>query len=164
METTCQDGRGITQTIGGFLLIMSDYTVKLNGKSFDVRVLQHSGSNISFSIDGESYSVDVEALLEIKNPAKHSTALPLPAAAVNQKAGGRARSLDEITAPMPGIIVHLPVKEGDDVQIGQTVVVMEAMKMENNIQATKSGRIKKIHVAVGDEVENSRLLVSLQDV
>ena len=66
-----------------------------------------------------------------------------------------------IRAPMPGIVVSIAVKEGDEISAGDTILVMEAMKMENNITATSSGTVKKIHVQAGEEVSNNQLLVEL---
>ena len=67
----------------------------------------------------------------------------------------------EIRSPMPGIIVNLLVKVGDIVTAGQTVVVMEAMKMENNIPSTGAGTVSAVHVTKGQEVENSALLITI---
>ncbi|MBT4091015.1 MAG: biotin/lipoyl-binding protein, partial [Deltaproteobacteria bacterium] len=64
-------------------------------------------------------------------------------------------------APIPGSILEVLVKEGDQVEAGQTVVKMEAMKMENDINATSSGTIKSIQVSVGDAVSQGQALVEI---
>ena len=67
-----------------------------------------------------------------------------------------------VKAPMPGLIVRVNVKAGDMVEAGQGVVVMEAMKMENELRATAAGRVKSVEVAPGATVEKGTLLVSLE--
>jgi acetyl/propionyl-CoA carboxylase alpha subunit len=67
-----------------------------------------------------------------------------------------------VRAPMPGLIVRINVQVGDTVEAGQGVVVMEAMKMENELRATAAGRVKSIEVAPGAAVERGSLLVALE--
>ena len=66
-----------------------------------------------------------------------------------------------VVAPMPGLIVRVNVAAGDTVQAGQGVVVMEAMKMENELRASASGTVKSVHVVAGTAVEKGALLVEL---
>ncbi len=67
-----------------------------------------------------------------------------------------------IVAPMPGLIVRVSVNVGDKVEAGQGIVVMEAMKMENELRATAAGVVKSIEVAAGTAVEKGALLVALE--
>lgn len=67
-----------------------------------------------------------------------------------------------IVAPMPGLIVRVNVKIGDRVEAGQGIVVMEAMKMENELRATAAGTVKSVEVAAGAAVEKGALLVGLE--
>jgi pyruvate carboxylase subunit B len=67
-----------------------------------------------------------------------------------------------VRAPMPGLIVRVNVKVGDTVQAGQGIVVMEAMKMENELRATAAGIVKSVDVAPGTAVEKGALLVALE--
>ena len=69
-----------------------------------------------------------------------------------------------IVAPMPGLIVRVSVKVGDKVEAGQGIVVMEAMKMENELRATAAGVVKSVEVAAGTAVEKGALLVALGEV
>lgn len=69
-----------------------------------------------------------------------------------------------IVAPMPGLIVRVSVSVGDKVEAGQGIVVMEAMKMENELRATGAGVVKSIEVAAGTAVEKGTLLVALEEV
>jgi biotin carboxyl carrier protein len=66
-----------------------------------------------------------------------------------------------LKSPMPGKIIKVNVKEGDSVKKGQSLIIMEAMKMEHTIRATSDGIVKKIHYKVGDMVKRSSDLVEL---
>jgi propionyl-CoA carboxylase alpha chain len=67
-----------------------------------------------------------------------------------------------IMAPMPGIILSITAREGDEVNAGDAILVLEAMKMENEIHATRAGKIKKIHVTEGAEVQSGSVLVEFE--
>ena len=67
-----------------------------------------------------------------------------------------------VTAPMPGIILSIGVKEGDQVNAGDPILVLEAMKMENEIHAPRAGKIKKLHASVGAEVQSGSPLVEFE--
>lgn len=73
--------------------------------------------------------------------------------------GGRSAS---IRAPMPGLVVKVAVDEGETVRRGQGVVIVEAMKMENELAADAPSRVARIHVAAGDTVEKGQVLVELE--
>jgi acetyl/propionyl-CoA carboxylase alpha subunit len=73
-----------------------------------------------------------------------------------------AAGTTKLTAPMPGLIVRVAVREGDDVRAGQGVVVMEAMKMENELRIASAGKVKRIHVDAGSTVERGALLLELE--
>jgi pyruvate carboxylase subunit B len=101
------------------------------------------------SIDG--YRLTVEALDE--------------RARVIRELSGAARKVvaaDHLKAPMPGLIVRVNVREGDQVRSGQGLVVMEAMKMENELRATASATVKRIVVSPGSAVEKGALLLELE--
>jgi biotin carboxyl carrier protein len=67
--------------------------------------------------------------------------------------------LTEIKAPMPGLILDIPIKEGDNVQKGDVLIVLEAMKMENSIKSSQSGTIQKILVSTGQGVEKNQVMI-----
>ncbi|MGB1696773.1 MAG: biotin/lipoyl-containing protein [Thermoplasmatota archaeon] len=78
------------------------------------------------------------------------------------RAGGKGRKGDgRIKPPMPGKIVEVPVKEGDEVQEGQVVIILEAMKMQNDIKAPFGGIVQKVHVQEGSNVEATTVMVDI---
>ena len=77
-------------------------------------------------------------------------------------ASARAAGSGEVTVPMQGTIVKVLVSEGDGVEVGQTVCVLEAMKMENNITADKSGTVKEVKVSAGQSVGSGDVVVVIE--
>jgi pyruvate carboxylase subunit B len=69
-----------------------------------------------------------------------------------------------IVAPMPGMVVKVEVAEGDVVRAGQGVVIVEAMKMENELRASSAGRVRRVHVTRGDAVAKDQILVEMEAV
>jgi biotin carboxyl carrier protein len=100
-------------------------------------------------IDG--YNYDVEALDERTRTIRDLTA---------EAAGPTGPK--PLIAPMPGLIVRVHVAQGDEVQAGQGLVVMEAMKMENELRATAAGRVKRVAVSPGAAVEKGATLIELE--
>lgn len=128
------------------------YTITVNGRSFSVQNAVRAGNNLQFSLDGELYKVNVGA-----------TGLPSSQTKKAQSQASSGASTNQILSPMPGIVVSIGVKAGDSVTRGQTVCVIEAMKMENNIAAPRDGEIELIDIKVGQEVGNRQLLVKLKE-
>lgn len=120
------------------------------------------------TVNGNSYEVEVE---EIKDgsavaPRVATPAAPRPAAAPAPvapksapKAAPVAAGAGSVTAPMPGTIIDIAVKEGDTVKAGQLCVVLEAMKMENELPAPCDGVVKSVNVNKGASVNTDEVLV-----
>ena len=124
------------------------------------------------SLNGKTYEVEVEAgkamlLDEYESfaPAPAApVAAPAPAAAPAVAAAPAAVSLaagEPVPAPMPGVILKLLVKQGDAVKEGDTLAILEAMKMENEIAAPKAGTVGQVVCKVGDKVDTGAALVVL---
>lgn len=75
---------------------------------------------------------------------------------------GSSKVINTISAPMPGIIIDLHVKKDQEVKKGDTLLILEAMKMENAITCPKDAKIKDISVAIGDTVDKNKLLITLE--
>ena len=122
---------------------MKEYTITVNGVAYDVTVDEKGNGGASVA---PSAAPVVKA------------AAPAPAAAPAKAAQGNI----SVTAPMPGKVLAVKVNVGDSVQSGAPVLVLEAMKMENDIVAPKDGKVVAINVKVGDSVESGAVLVSLE--
>lgn len=77
--------------------------------------------------------------------------------------GGMSQDDGAVTVAMPGLVVKLLVAEGDEVEAGQPVLIVEAMKMENEVKAGRAGVVQKFHVAEGDSVEADAILAEIGD-
>lgn len=111
------------------------------------------------TVNGNAYEVEVE---EIKDGAVQVSrpAAPAPTVSAAPKAAAPvAAGAGSVTAPMPGTIIDIAVKEGDTVKAGQLCVILEAMKMENELPAPCDGVVKSIHVTKGASVNTEEVLV-----
>lgn len=104
------------------------------------------------TVNGTAYEIELE---EIKAGEQKAAAAPAPATAPAPAAvsGG-----EQVTAPMPGNILDVKVKVGDSVKKGDVLIILEAMKMENEIMAGADGKIASVNVNKGDSVETGATL------
>lgn len=118
-----------------------------------------------------------DALLEFESVAKEEEPAPAPKVAPSPKAAPKAEpkpapapapapkaaaSAKSVTSPLPGSIVSVAVAVGDTVKRGQTILVMESMKMENNIPAPRDGKVTAVHVAAGKSVMQGDALIDIE--
>ena len=130
------------------------YVVTLNGKKYDVEVNESEAVITSVS-NAAPAAAPVAPVAAAPAPAA-STAPSAPAAVV-----GTAVSGTQITSPMPGTILKLNVAEGQAVKAGYVVLILEAMKMENEIVAPCDGTIKQLLVSKGSTVDTDQILAVL---
>ncbi|MEQ1602958.1 MAG: sodium-extruding oxaloacetate decarboxylase subunit alpha [Methylophilaceae bacterium] len=145
----------------------NEFKVTLHGETFHIKLTgsgHHGEEQRPFyvSVDGIAEEVIVETLSEIEVSGGKSNGKKKAVAAVGSN--GRPRPAHEgcVTTAMPGSIVEVKVKIGDKVNAGDAVLVIEAMKMENEIQAPKSGIVIAIHVKKGDSVSPDESLLEIQ--
>ena len=134
---------------------MKEYKYKINGNEYSVAIIDLEGDKAAVEVNGVSYQVDI--LTEgYTAPAPQPIAPAAPAAEPAAPAGkGTA-----VQSPLPGVILDLKVAVGDQVKAGQTVAILEAMKMENNINAECDGVITAIKVSKGDNIlEGSDIVI-----
>ena len=129
---------------------MKTYTITVNGTAYDVTVEETAG--------GASAPATAPAA-KAAAPAP-APAAPAPAAAPASAAGGAAGSV-EINAPMPGKILDVKLQPGASVSRGDVVLILEAMKMENEVVAPQDGTIASINVNVGDMVQPGAVLATM---
>lgn len=118
--------------------------------------------NLKITVNGVAYDVQVEEVGEgavFSAPA--APAAPAAAPAPAPKAAPAATGGEPVNSPMPGTVLDIKVKVGDTVKSGDTLIVLEAMKMENAIVAPKDAKVVAVHVTKGQTVESGGALVSL---
>ena len=131
--------------------------VLVNGELFSVTVIERTRESVAFEIDGRNYQVEIAAEAQ----SNSQVATPLTKFRKSAPVSGPSGVGWSIVAPIPGVVVELLVAAGDSVHAGDVVARLEAMKMQNNILATSSGRVTAVLVSVGDEVTDSQPLLEL---
>ncbi|MCH8533346.1 MAG: sodium-extruding oxaloacetate decarboxylase subunit alpha [Saccharospirillum sp.] len=116
------------------------YTVKLNGRSYQAKV--DDSGKISVSINGKTYQPDISEGGDDSSPVEESTGVEIP-------------------APLAGNIFKVLVKEGDRIEEGQVVMILEAMKMETEVSAVQGGTVSSVVVKEGDSVSVGDTLLTL---
>ena len=141
---------------------MKEFKYTIEGKEYEVTIAAIDENNVAdITVNGESYKVQIEKEAE---PEKKKVVLgqPVEAAADDAPAATNVNTSNAIKAPLPGTINDIKVKVGDKVNVGDTVVILEAMKMQNNIEAESAGTIASINVNKGDAVLEGDTLVTIK--
>ena len=132
------------------------YVVTMNGKKYEVEVERMSAFHM---LTREEIASGVSTPVQpVAAPAPKAAATPAPAAAPAAKAAPGGTS---VTSPMPGSVLGVKVNVGDKVSAGQTMFVLEAMKMENEIVAPVDGTVASINVKTGDTVDTDQVMGTL---
>ncbi|MEG0796044.1 MAG: biotin/lipoyl-containing protein [Odoribacter sp.] len=141
---------------------MKKYKFKISGYSYEVEVGKVDENGAVISVNGTPYEVEIE-----NDAAKSKTPVITRQGVVSKATTGEVKKVVEsgniykVTAPLPGSISKIMVAVGDSVKIGDCVLTMEAMKMENNVSAEKSGVVKTIKVNTGDAVLQGDVLLEI---
>lgn len=150
---------------------MKEYKFKINGNAYKVTIDKVENGVADVSVNGTDYKVELEDNGGVKpmmkpavSPATYQARPAQPVASVPAAAPSGQASGEEyqLKSPLPGVILDVKVSEGDTVKDGQTVMILEAMKMENNIDALKGGVIKKIIKRTGDSVMEGDVLLTIE--
>lgn len=132
------------------------YTVKIDDKSYEVEIEDLLARPIVARVDGERFEVYPE---NDSQPQACTEAKTIPPSEMPKASVGLVGLSNELTAPLPGTIVELFVRPGDEVEIGKIVLVIEAMKMKNSIRSTRTGIITEVLVDTGQTVTYKQALV-----
>ena len=146
---------------------MKEFKFKIGGTDYAATVEELEGGKLQVNLNGKAFEVEMpQSERKVQRPAAQAPAAPKAAAPVAKaapapaapaaSAGGRP-----INAPLPGVVIKINAKVGDKVSTGDTILILEAMKMENNITADSNGTIKAILCKEGDQVQSVQALVEL---
>ena len=152
---------------------MKKYSLKINGNPYEVKIedINESSTMARVTVNGTKYDVEIEGGKASAPKKPHVVAAPeatglsvTPKTPIATKPAAPAAAAAglKVTCPLPGTIIALNVKEGDTVAAGQTLLVLEAMKMENNIDAERGGVVKQVLVQAGATVMEGDVLLVIE--
>ena len=140
---------------------MPKYEMIIDGREFSVDIISQDGASATVEVNGVSYSVECKTNTPVKVTPSFVSNIPTGTAqsTAPNLTPVETGSAGAVGAPIPGVILEVFVSEGDEVKVGQPVLKMEAMKMENEITADHAGTIEKVLIKVGDTVIQGQDLV-----
>lgn len=142
---------------------MKEYKYTINGNKYDVQIVDIVENIATVAVNGENYSVEMEKEPEPeKKVVVKPVAQPQPAAESSSASAATVNTNNALKAPLPGVVREINVAVGDEVAVGDTVVVLEAMKMANNLEAEKAGKVTAVLVQVGESVMEDTPLVVIE--
>ena len=144
---------------------MKEYKYKINGNLYNVVIGDIEDNIAHVEVNGTHYTVEMEkkpkAEVAPKPVARPAAPTPAPVAAP-APAAKPAAGKSGVKSPLPGVILDIKCNVGDEVKKGQTLIILEAMKMENSINADKDGKITAINVSKGESVLEGTDLVIIE--
>lgn len=142
---------------------MKNFKFTINGNQYDVDVHEIEGGTATIEVNGTTYNVELHQEVPKARPIQ-PTAPPRaavkesPSQAPAKKSGGPATG---VKAPLPGVILQVLVRPGDEVKAGQTLCTLETMKMENAIKTDIAGTVASVKVNPGQSVLQDELLIEI---
>ncbi len=139
---------------------MKNFKFRIHDNNYKVRILSHEGNMINLEVNGTSYSVKMkEDIVMTKTPTLVRAASKRPSEPLKVNPSSNKT---KVLSPLPGSIFSINIKVGDTLKEGDSMLILEAMKMENDITAEKAGVVTAIHVTVGQQVLQNDLLIELE--
>lgn len=153
---------------------MKEYNFKINGNDYTVSIANVDETTAEVLVNGTSFNVEFDSMGQPKKQATPQVAA-MPGAAstsatpsgsqrpasVSKPAAAPSGAATPIKSPLPGVILDIKVKPGDTIKAGQTMFVLEAMKMENNIDSDREGVVQSVNVNRGDSVLEGDVLLTI---
>lgn len=147
---------------------MKKYKFTINGNVYDVNIQNIEDNIAEVEVNGTSYSVAVDKTIQTSKTPKLVRSVSVPStdsapSMVKTANPTSSKGAGTVKSPLPGVILEIYVKEGDAVKMGQKLIMLEAMKMENNISADKEGKVLSIKVNRNDAVMEGDVLIVIGD-
>lgn len=147
---------------------MKNYKLKIKDKEYQIEVLDVEDTSAKVKVNGELYEVEIDRQIKTVKTPKLTRSAAVPSTDVDNSTAKTANpeavkgGSKNIKSPLPGKILDIFVKVGDKVDLGQPMICLEAMKMENNINADKTGTVASINVKKDDAVLEGDVLLVLE--
>ncbi len=143
--------------------IMKEYNYKIKGVDYNVKINGFEENIAKVEVNGVEFDVEMEKPVAQPKPVVRAVAAPVKTVEAPKSAQEAvAAGVSAVKAPLPGTVKDIKVKVGQAVKKGETVIVLEAMKMENNIDADRDGKIAEIRVNKEDTVMEGAVLVTIE--
>jgi biotin carboxyl carrier protein len=147
---------------------MKKFKFTINGNIYEVDIQSIEDNMAEVEVNGTTFKVEVDKTMQTSKTPKlvRSVSVPstdsAPSIAKTSSPSGH-KGTGSIKSPLPGTILDIHVREGDVVKVGQKLITLEAMKMENNITADKEGKVASLKVHRGDSVMEGDVLIVIGD-
>ena len=143
---------------------MKKFKFKINGNNYETEILNVEDNVVEIEVNGTPYLVEMEKEIKTTKTPKLVRTVAVPSTDIHPASAKTAspsapKGTGTIKSPLPGVILDIFVKVGDMVQLGQKLLVLEAMKMENNIEADKTGKVISIMKSKGDAIMEGDVLM-----
>ena len=140
---------------------MKQFKFTIRGTEYNVDIRNIEDNVADIEVNGTSYIVDIHREVQQSKTPTLVRPVAVPSGGPKKTSTPGTKGVSSIKAPLPGTILEMKSKVGDQVQVGTVLLVMEAMKMENDIKSDKEGTIKAINVNTGDAVLEGSVLVEI---
>lgn len=144
---------------------MKTYDFKVGGQSFTARIVEYSDTRIIVDLNGNNYEVEMTSETSAAPPVSFTPQRPVPTPdkpVRKQPSQAPTSGPGAVNSPIPGVVKQISVSVGDKVDKNTVVLLLEAMKMENQITAGTEGTVTRIAVALGDTVDEGQLLIQIE--
>ena len=138
---------------------MKNYKFRINGNQYDVEVLEVEGSMAKIEVNGTVYEVEMQREIPKPPAVKPQVQKPRVVKETKPPADRRTDKAVEVRAPLPGVIIQVLVRQGDEVNAGQTLCTLETMKMENAIKTELAGRVTAVNITPSQSVLQDEVLI-----
>jgi biotin carboxyl carrier protein len=145
---------------------MRKFKFKINGNDYEVDIVNVEDNLVELEVNGSPYTVEVDQALQASKTPKLVRSIAVPStdthpAMAKTSSPQEPKGVGNIKSPLPGVILDIYVKVGDRIKVGQKLLTLEAMKMENLIESDKEGTIASINKQKGDSVMEGDILISI---
>lgn len=140
---------------------MKTYKMLINGEKYEAKIKKYKGTFVLVEVNGMDYGVelDVENVPKVQLVRSQKTAPILNGLKKSEKRQPAVPG--SVLAPIPGLVLRILIKEGDEIAVGDKILVLEAMKMESEIVSTAGGIVKSIRVKEGESVQEDDILIEV---
>lgn len=132
------------------------YIVKVADKSYEVEIEDIHARPVIARVDGQVFEVNPEDKIQSASQKESPLLKPVE---VSKPPSRSSAGANEMTAPLPGTVIEIFIRAGDQIEAGQVILVIEAMKMKNSIRSTRAGKIAEVLVNAGQTVAHKQVLV-----